>query len=295
MHPNRSSKNANRSDTLLAVRVFSCFGPRPVTRLGGVRIFDLGQGGRFGVLNQDGEVVLYVDYGGIVDDPDKSRPSCTGARLNVQSIDVLVPIVLTHWDKEHCHSAKKRNPLAQQSQWLVPTQKVSPQAAVFSATLTNAYRWPEKLGQTPVRFRVGREFALEIRKCSVFEKDSPSESRDQTGLAITLIRMDENGNDESVILFPGDCAFDRIPNLPNAPLRAILACGDGSKHKWSAPQTEEAITNVNTPSMTYPCDKDRFGYVARNACAEDGRVAATAPEILETRARTNVEYEDMVW
>lgn len=71
------------------------------TDVNGIRVFDVGQGDCIGLLDQSNEIFCYVDYGGLNDHPDATNPTNTGKRLPETVNGRLVPIVLTHWDKDH--------------------------------------------------------------------------------------------------------------------------------------------------------------------------------------------------
>ena len=49
------------------------FDKMDVNSIAGVRVFYVGQGDAIGILNEDKEVVLYIDYGGLLDHPDKNN------------------------------------------------------------------------------------------------------------------------------------------------------------------------------------------------------------------------------
>lgn len=210
------------------------FDPRAVTSITGVRVFDVGQGDCIGLLDQDRQVFCYFDYGGLADHPERRSPGHMQAHAATRSDGRDLTIVLSHWDKDHYWSAQKKNPSAQAGYWLVPRQNVSPQAAMFAAGLSKARCWPERLGDGPVAFKVGARFEIEIRKCHGFDRDAVNEDRNLTGLAIAVVRKDQDGaKPTSMILLPGDCPFDLIPHRPRSPLRGIVAYHHGSGVHWN--------------------------------------------------------------
>jgi len=105
-----------RSSTLVLVNAHL------TTAINGIRVFDVGQGDCIGIRDQIDEVFCYVDYGGVIDHPDKTNPANTPTRLPIQYAGVRVSIILTHWDKDHYYSAYKKNPAAQKCEWLTPRQ-----------------------------------------------------------------------------------------------------------------------------------------------------------------------------
>jgi hypothetical protein len=96
------------------------FNPRNTTAITGIRVFDVGQGDCIGLLDQNGHVFCYVDYGGLLDHPDALNPTNTPLRQPTQYAGGTVSIVLTHWDKDHYYSAYRKNTAAQSCEWLAP-------------------------------------------------------------------------------------------------------------------------------------------------------------------------------
>jgi hypothetical protein len=236
--------------TTVAGNKLSLSDPSKTTGLAGMRVFDIGQGDCIGLLDQNHKVFCYVDYGGLGDHPDRGSKAMNPAaiRMPVQYGSGLTTIILTLWDKDHYFSAKKYNTDAQKCQWLAPRQMASPQAVRFAAKLTNALCWPESRKKSAVKFSVGPNHYIEIRKCQSFVAKAITEDRNSTGLAITLLHY-MNGALKNYMLLPGDCYFDGIPTLPTAPIRALLAYHHGSRTHWSA-----ATKNVITRSLQSPRD-----------------------------------------
>jgi hypothetical protein len=222
--------------------------PAKTTALAGMRVFDIGQGDCIGLLDQNNEVFCYVDYGGLGDHPDRGSTATNPAstRMPVQYGAALTTIVLTHWDKDHYYSAKKYNTDAQKCQWLVPRQMASPQAVRFAAKLTNALCWPESRKKNAVKFAVGADHSIEIRKCSAFVAGALTEDRNSTGLAVTLL-CHEDGRLKTYMLLPGDCHFDGIPSLPGGAIRALLAYHHGSRTHWSTATKTVIAGSLQTP------------------------------------------------
>jgi hypothetical protein len=210
------------------------FDPNAVTSITGVRVFDVGQGDCIGLLDQDRKVFCYFDYGGLADHPERNSPGHMQVHASTQHDGRDLSIVLSHWDKDHYWSAEKKNPSARAGNWLVPRQNVSPSAARFAAELAKARCWPERLGEEPVAFTVGSQFEIEIRKCRGFDRDAMNEDRNLSGLAITVVRKDQDGaKPTAMILLPGDCPFDLIPRRPDSPLRGLVAYHHGSGVHWN--------------------------------------------------------------
>lgn len=230
-----------------------------VTGIKGVRVFDVGQGDCIGLRDQNDDVCCYIDYGGNEYHPDNGNPSHTAIRLSVQPGSNYLPIVLTHWDKDHYWSANKKNPAAQQCEWLTARQWVSPQAARFAAKLANAKCWPESIGDQAVSFAVGTDYEVEIRKCSAFRAHAKKEDRNHSGLAVVLTRQSPGGTTTHMLL-PGDCAFDRIPSLPaNLSLCAIVAYHHGASTDWRTATEATLAKAVTSPHMAYSYGTHAYG------------------------------------
>jgi hypothetical protein len=219
-----------------------------VTEIKGVRVFDVGQGDCIGLRDQDDNVCCYIDYGGNEYHPDNNKSGNTALRLPVLRGSQYVSVILTHWDKDHYWSANKKNPAAQQCDWLTPRQWVSPQAARFAAKLAHAQCWPESIGDQAVSFAVGTDYEIDIRKCAAFPANAQKEDRNHSGLAVTVTRKSLATH----MLLPGDCAFDRIPNLPaNLSLCAIVAYHHGASTDWRK-ATEQVLAKAHSSySMVY--------------------------------------------
>jgi len=228
------------------------FDGETVTGLRGIRVFDVGQGDCIGLLD-----------GGLMDHPDEANPNATAERLPVSYEGGFASIVLTHWDKDHYWSANKKNPEAQKGEWLVPRQMASPQAVRFAAELDRAKCWPENR-DAPVRLDIGGRWDIEIRKCGKFSKKKLTEDRNKTGLAVTLLEWRAQQVD-TYMLLPGDCPFHRIPSLPSAELRGLVAYHHGARKGWTH-KTSAAIANFHTKhEMVYSYGENDYGHPDRTS------------------------------
>jgi hypothetical protein len=264
-----------------------------VTGLTGVRVFDVGQGDCIGLLDQNGEVCCYVDYGGALDHPDKGNPANTPKRLPaVDANGNDIPIVLTHWDKDHFYSAYKGNTQARRCAWIAPRQWAAPFSVRFAANLPNAQCWPESAGDTAYRFVAGTQ-VVEVRKCAAFRKSDRKQDRNTSGLAVAVID-ETNGEDRAVImLLPGDCHFDGIPNLPAAPLRAIVAYHHGSHVDWSAATAPVISSRAKRINMVYSYGaSNTYGHPDRANYQPTWDAASVATP--DVRANGD-EYVDLSW
>lgn len=294
---NRKARDKDVGGTVTATATlpgYRLFASGPPSRLAGIRVFDVGQGDCIGLLDGQDNVVAYIDYGGCIQHPETHVPSWkTSKVLDVGPSGARLTIVLTHWDKDHYWSSTK-NSDAKDCHWLVPRQHVSPTAARHAATLSNASCWPESLGQACHRFAAGGDHEVEIRKCRAFRPAGKTEDRNSSGLAVTLIALDAQGNDEAQMMLPGDCSFDRIPSLPAVPIVALVAYHHGSHNHWRSPQTEDAIDDrAAGAEMVYSYgDPNPYRHPDRASYAPDwDAVAHTTPNL---RA-SSVEYVDLGW
>lgn len=205
-----------------------------VTQITAVRVFDIGQGDCSALLDQNDEIFLYVDYGGVIDHPDKQDFSKVNDRL---PIDDDKTVVLTHWDWDHYNSAR-HNGKAKGAQWLVPRQNIGPSALKLAKTLTNARCWPESQGQAPQRYSVGGSHDVQIEKCAPRPKGlNQPEDRNLSGLAVTVIERDGQGSDSRFVLLPGDAPYHKIPSRvaaqpPGGDCLGLLAYHHGAHSHW---------------------------------------------------------------
>ncbi len=198
-------------------------------QLTGVRLVDVGQGDCFAIVARRDRTsfpLMYVDYGGVMDHPDRKNIERTKSRMPVNHEFGKSVIVLSHWDKDHYWSAKKKNTDAKKSMWLVPNQWISPQAAKFSAELENAFRWPEDYEGKLVGVSL-RDHTVLVRKCGRHDKEIPYEDRNSTGLTVTI--HNSQITESSQVVLPGDCPLHRIPHLPSTRISLLSAPHHGSK------------------------------------------------------------------
>jgi hypothetical protein len=291
----RGEAGATQPDVVNAWDAATLFDSTSVTELTGVRIFDVGQGDCLGLLDQNGRVFCYVDYGGLQDHPDEHVPSpqqMTAARQPVRRGNGYAGIILTHWDKDHYWSANKKNPEAQKCKWLVPRQMASMTAVRFAARLLKARCWPEKLGPKTVQILVGSTYAIELRKCRGFVSGNQSEDRNLSGLAIFLLRF-LNRKIEACMLLPGDCAFHAIPNRPNAPLRGLIAYHHGSHTHWGVATASAIAQRAPKYQLFYSYGTSNgYGHPDRTNYRPAWDANAKSTDSLR---KTGRRYADIVW
>jgi len=235
-----------------------------VSSISGIRVFYVGQGDAIGLLNEKHEVVLYVDYGGLVDHPDKDNGyTNTSSTLPPWHDQDHIPVVLTHWDKDHYFSAKHVKEMLD-SQWIVPDQSIGVQATKFSATLNNAYTWPEASPPLVLSFFTINGDEIRIEKIKERPVKSKSEDRNLTGLSITIIKVGVS-TPYKFIQLPGDAPFHKIPEfyaLQNDSDYFFIggtAYHHGSKRHWvkktskilGQPNIDAKVIYSYGPSNTY--------------------------------------------
>lgn len=242
---------------------FEIHDPLETTSIKGIRVVDVGQGDCIGILNQDDAVFCYVDYGGFVDHPEKGQSGTNPSahRMPAKLNGTHVPVILTHWDKDHVWSAHKKNADAQACKWIVPRQYVAPTVAKLASKFKNAKRWPESIGKTAVYRQVGPNHRVSIRKCAAFDDSDENADRNLTGLAVTIVEM-SGEVDEQVMLLPGDISFDKIPNWESTlPIKALVAYHHGSHAHWTAGATDQAIRNWQADSeLAYSVGNNSYGH-----------------------------------
>jgi hypothetical protein len=238
---------------------FLLFNNSFVKELEGARVFDVGQGDCIGLRDQEDRVFCYIDYGGLADHPDKTDPKNTRGRLDVSGVDGFgASIILTHWDKDHYWSGTK-NAEATRVPWLVPRQHVCLTAAKFASSLPEARCWPESLGSQTLAFYVGNTCRIEIRKCQGFDAKAVDVDTNISGLAVTLVKG-RVGDTCQVIILPGDCPFDKIPNLPKGRIVGALAYHHGSKNHWF-PRTAKVLIDGGTHmQLIYSYGRNSWGF-----------------------------------
>lgn len=232
--------------------------------LSGIRVYDVGQGDAIAVLDQNGDPVLHVDYGGRQDSPfRKKKPAEVDAIMPIAS-DGLV--MMTHWDEDHWSTAPK-GAAAKASHWLVPRQVTSPRAVRFSASLDKVKCIPEaRVGRVHL-FRARNGDALLWQKIALSSIHSAQdEDCNRSGVALALVRG--AGADGQVILLPGDASFGWVPLYhqlwaSNRTLTGLVAFHHGAGTHWS-PATEALLRNWDRTGdkaceVVFSCARDN-GY-----------------------------------
>lgn len=241
-------------------------GPAALARarsIAGARVYDVGQGDAIAVIDEAGQTLLQLDYGGRQGNPFGGKsPVAVDGMLPVPK-DALV--MVTHWDEDHWSTAP-RGEAAKASEWLVPRQVTSPRATRFAADLENVHCIPEDMVGNIFKFQAMNGDAVLWQKIA---QSSPSplvhENCNKTGVAIAVLRR--SGDRDQVILLPGDAPFDQIPLFVDlyragTTLTGLVAFHHGSKYHWTT-ETRSMLRNWPiTPGG--PCEVV-FSYGAGNS------------------------------
>lgn len=243
---------------------FDLFPNFQVPAIAGVRVHYIGQGDAISLIDDSRQPILYLDYGGFGDHPDKpdNFPN-TASRLPVRRSDgKLVTIVLTHWDKDHYYSATKV-PESEECRWVTPRQKVGVQASTFSAKIENMFSWPEDKVEEGFAFPTdGKDFVmLEKIKNSPVGLDQ-TEDRNHSGLVMSVVKVNSDPEVKNqLIILPGDAPFNEIHHLPTlrqeCTLSGVVAYHHGSHTSWKNNQTNGNVTgntldgSFNNPKLVF--------------------------------------------
>jgi beta-lactamase superfamily II metal-dependent hydrolase len=203
-----------------------------VARLSGVRAYYVGQGDALGVLDDHGEVVFRVDYGGRQSNPFKPK-----AR-QVQLIDASLPVahgrtlMLTHWDEDHWCSTRLGTKILAEAIWLVPRQLTSPRAVERSTKVATIQCIPESLVGVALKFETGSGDAVWCEKLGRFEPHALSEDCNATGVAFAVTTQAKD-----VILLPGDAPYHLVNHYgylkrQGYRLRGLVAYHHGANTHW---------------------------------------------------------------
>ena len=238
------------------------FGNINIQTITGVRVFNVGQGDAIGLLDENGDIALYIDYGGLLDHPDKSNNfQNTAKRLSPKHGNHNVGVILTHWDYDHYYSATKVREI-QHGQWIVPRQMVGPLALAFSANLSNAYCWPEIVLNQAFIFSTNNGDEVIIEKLApTIEDPYSTQDRNLSGLAISVVRnppgdQEEDSDNEitsTLALLPGDAPYNKIAHFPSlktaCEFKGYVAYHHGAVSHWSG-KTDAALGTGSQNSIT---------------------------------------------
>jgi hypothetical protein len=242
-----------------------------VSRLAGVRVFDVGQGDSIAIMGvAAGELrpVLQLDYGG-----RERNPFGPGA-----TVDQAMPVesnrllMLSHWDEDHWCSAPKGSS-ARAAEWLVPRQLTSPRAVMFSTDLPAIHCIPEALVGEAFCFDTSGGDHVAWEKIGAFPGAfARGEDCNKTGVALAVVHY--GGSGAEAILLPGDAPFDKVGLFRNlfdrgVTLRGIVAFHHGAGTHWTqeterllkdwpAPRGLDVVFSCSDPSSYHHPDEDRY-------------------------------------
>lgn len=238
--------------------------PMDIYEILGICVYNCGQGDSIAVYGLDkdsrkaksGEGLqkpLHIDYGGYQDNPHRQHNyvNC----LSHWPIHPDGTILLTHWDQDHYWSGLRDTNL-HTKKWLVPRQKVSSRVAVFSTKLQNGGCWPENRIHNAIRFRTGSGDEIWIEKIAKMSKPGRTENRNESGLAVSILRKRVN-NIPDLIICPGDAPYSKIPHLqylrPACRLIGFVAYHHGSEAHWRQSDSDilTAGPAVSMPTVVY--------------------------------------------
>jgi hypothetical protein len=230
--------------------------------IGGVRVFDYGQGDCSAIVDEDGDPVVFFDMGGgkgtgstthpwHVDWGVEAKFATAPWRHKFPVVKNQPTVILSHWDGDHystayylTHRAMKSKivpddaPDVRSLKWLVPRQCRHPSKLAFVAELNDVACWPEQV--TRHRFQISGRTVLQVERCVGTREKGYDPNLD--GLALLVERLDGNDNVEERMLLPGDAPYAYIPSCRDGQLDkviALLAFHHGSKTHLA--QAERAI------------------------------------------------------
>ncbi|MEO0548294.1 MAG: hypothetical protein AAFZ91_00120 [Pseudomonadota bacterium] len=172
----------------------------------GAAVYDVGQGNCNAIVNDQGQPLLYYDFGGGV----IGHSSTYRTGLSQFCFSQTPAIVMSHWDWDHWSSALRirsnthraaRGPVysdAMKATWIVPRQNKSLGAVHrgFLAKLSSVLVWPTSLKSV-------MNGPVTIHKCL-----GPVSNRNHSGLAMTHHPRWAVGDG---VLFTGDCDYKYLP------------------------------------------------------------------------------------
>jgi hypothetical protein len=223
-------------------------------------VYDVGQGSCGALLDEDGVVIAYLDFGGGVQKNAHTFPGALGQFCFSND----PPIILSHWDWDHWSSAL-RDTRALSATWIVPRQRIGLVHWTFVQTLRatggNLLIWPSRLS-------VIGNHEFEIRKCT-------GKGRNHSGLAVVI--RDCESVDQ--ILFPGDARYSAIPGVLDSTFSAIVVPHHGG---WMSSKRVPSRSGSPDNRLVYSFGPGNTYNHALPATETNHRSAGWAP-VLERR------------
>lgn len=212
-----------------------------VEALSGIAVCNVGQGDALCILDQDGAVVLRIDYGGKIDGPANGL----SGQDRVDRIDKMLPvspeltIMLTHWDEDHWYSAWKGTKAYSSARWIVPRQWPSIDAIELSANLDHIQCLPEAPFSAAMCFEARNGDRLWFEKLRPFNPGAFNEDCNLSGVMFSLVQA----GTKKVIFMPGDAPLHRAKHYAllsklDHEMRGLVAYHHGAKKHWTGPTTK---------------------------------------------------------
>jgi hypothetical protein len=191
---------------------------RSLLRLGTIDhigVYDVGQGLAQGLLNRNGVLIAYVDFGGgVLSDAGTWPTAMTGFCLSRSQ-----PIILSHWHYDHFSSAN-RYPAARRMNWIAPNQTLGPgPQATFAAHLLSLGTLRIYPSRHP-RLTVGR---ITVESCT-------GTNQNESGIAVIV---DGPASYDPVVL-PGDAGYACVPTLTTVTPHSIVVPHHGGRARGPA-------------------------------------------------------------
>lgn len=207
-----------------------------VSGLAGVRVDDVGQGDAIVVLDDAGNDVFRIDYGGVQSSPFVGL-SKTARRKKVDRLLPVAPgqtIMLSHWDEDHWASAVLESSAVRSGHWLVPRQWTSPSAVSRSAEIANIRCIPPMLETVPCCFVAANGDELWWEKLKPFRRTPHNEDCNRSGVALSIVRKATG----RVIFLPGDAPFHlprhyKLHGQSGLAMRGLVAFHHGADTHWA--------------------------------------------------------------
>ncbi|GLS23510.1 hypothetical protein GCM10007874_65310 [Labrys miyagiensis] len=178
-----------------------------------VAVYDVGQGGANALVDQNGAVVVYFDFGGGVAGNTATFPTALAQFCFCHNVDPA--IVLSHWDHDHW-SSEGRDTRAHWRTWIVPRQTVRRTKRGFhhSALIASIIAHGRLLVWPAATISVSAG-PLTLLQCT-------GTSRNASGLAAEIGAP--AGAQGRPVLLPADAGYGDLPSPPAAGALDFINC-----------------------------------------------------------------------
>jgi len=131
------------------------------------------------------------------------------------------------------------------------------------------------------------------RPCRRLVHRASSEDRNLTGLALVRLREGAGRTEESKMMLPGDCPFDRVPSIPSASseIGTLLTCHRCSNSHSRMPGTGDVIDDRATEAVMVHSSGDPIPYrcPGRNDYPPDSDASAETARDLRDASNRDVD------